>query len=226
MLPVPEFGGLTARATPDKPSAISRGNGIWGEHYAYKFRFGFEERYLTVDFRTGIGWTEAPSPAMVLETYFDDARSGREAGSFEEYASEFGWEWEEDLTVRRRVERSYRACLRADEQLRTLFGEHFEHAERVFTELNHPGRNSALSLAMLKAHSDGAPDSEEQRPLWRIQTVLDGFYDGTQNDADTAVRDLLTDLIHYCDTHGVDLDDELGRATSMARQESAEWHAS
>jgi hypothetical protein len=228
MLPVPEFGGLTAEVTPDKPNkiAIRREDG-W-DHYRYSVRFAFEQRHLTLPFSTGTGWNRAPRPAEALTSYFDDAIAGREADGWEDYARTFGYEWEEDPALARRAKRSYEACLKVDGQLRALFAEHFEHAERVFTELERrPGYSMSTAYVMQRSHAN-APDNSHDRVMWRMGTVLAGYYDGEQPGAglDTPVRDLLTDLIHYCDTHGVDLDDELGRATSMARQESAEWHAS
>ena len=223
MEPVPEFGGLTAEVTPDKPPTITHRVDGW-EHYAYKARFAFEQRRLTLDFRTGTAWTEAPTPAQVLESYFDDARSGREAEDFEDFASQYGYEWQEDAAVRRRSERTYKACLKADEQLRTLFGEHFEHAERVFTELGHPGHNSAVSLVMRQSLGD-APEDERQRVMWRMDTVLDGFYDGTlpAEDPGQPVRDLLTDVLHYCEARGINYSEQAAAARRMVTEERHDW---
>lgn len=225
MHPVPHFGGLTAEVAPDRPGPITtRSIDNW-ESYEYKVRFAFEERRLTLPFRTGIGWTEAPTPAMVLTSYFDDARSGRDAADWQEFASEFGYEWQEDPASARKAQRIYALCLKADEQLRTLFAEHFEHAERVFTELERPAGSSASTSYLMRRSLGSAPENEHERALWRMQTVLDGYYDGEQPgaEASTAVRDLLTDVIHYCAANGVSFSDEIAEASRMVSQERDDW---
>lgn len=71
-----------------------------------------------------------------------------------------------------------------------------------------------------------APEYDtEDRSLWRTETMLLGFYDEPDDDEDPgmAVRDLLTDLLHYCRAHDLDLDHELSGAEDMAAQELAEW---
>jgi hypothetical protein len=71
-----------------------------------------------------------------------------------------------------------------------------------------------------------APETDtEDRALWRIETTLRGFYDEPDDEADPgmAVRDLLTDLLHYCRVHDLDLEAELDGAGQMADMEHGEW---
>lgn len=73
---------------------------------------------------------------------------------------------------------------------------------------------------------DVAPATDtEDRALWRIETVLAGFYDepDDEDDPGMAVRDLLTDLIHYCRANELSLEAELAGAEDMAGMEHGEW---
>jgi hypothetical protein len=73
---------------------------------------------------------------------------------------------------------------------------------------------------------DLAPETDtEDRALWRMETTLIGFYDEPDDDEDPgmAVRDLLTDLVHYCRANALDLDHELEGAREMAGMEHGEW---
>lgn len=69
-----------------------------------------------------------------------------------------------------------------------------------------------------------APDTID-RALWRVETTLLGFYDEPDDEEDPgmAVRDLLTDLVHYCEVHDIDIEQELEGAQNMAAQEIHEW---
>ena len=58
------------------------------------------------------------------------------------------------------------------------------------------------------------PDPEQRndtRAHWADAALL-MFQDWTGSDAEDAVSDLLADLMHWCDRHGVDFDTELRRA--------------
>lgn len=205
MKPVPEFGGLTAQVSPDRPGAtVFREQ--WGMNvFEYRVRFAFEGRPLTGEFRTGTGWTEAPTPRLILETYFREARDSRDYDA-DEYAREFGFDLN-DPSQARQARRSYAAATKIDSDLRALFGEHFEHAERVFQQ-RPPG------------------ESKADEAIARVHGILTDLYDRDDDpdeQPEQAVRDLLTDLCHYVDAYGIDLDNELERAHSMAAQEQGDW---
>ena len=54
----------------------------------------------------------------------------------------------------------------------------------------------------------------------RVDVVLDAYVavvDGFRDEAD--VRDLLTDIMHYCDREGINFDQELSRATDNYAEE-------
>jgi hypothetical protein len=226
MQPVPEFGGLTAAVTPSKPSTITLRDEYNWEHFPYKVRFTFEQRHLTLSFKVGTGWTVAPTPAEVMTGYFDDVIGAREADGWEEYASMFGYEWQDDPAVARRAKQAYESCLKYEERLRALFGEHFEHAERVFTELRNPYAMLSESTAYVMRRSlTTAPDNEQDRALWRLQTVLEGYYDASLpiEDPGQPVRDLLTDVLHFCDARGINYSEQAGAARRMVTEERHDW---
>jgi len=70
--------------------------------------------------------------------------------------------------------------------------------------------------------ADAAPDQssvshyerEANMPLsvkWAAESLI-LHQDNTNSDDDDAVADLLADLMHYCEFHGLDFKDELRRA--------------
>ena len=58
------------------------------------------------DYKTGMGIDEAPDVADILGSYARDYVSANNAGSFEDWASDLGYD-----TDSRKAEESYRACL-------------------------------------------------------------------------------------------------------------------
>lgn len=63
------------------------------------------------------------------------------------------------------------------------------------------------------------------RALFRVELMIDLGYDRSLDpeEADQPVRDLLTDLVHYCAQHGVDIRHALERAEWMAEQDLTDW---
>lgn len=221
MHPVPQFGGLTAKITPSvKSAAAVRVENGWA-HYHYRVQFAFEGRHMTVQFKTGVGWDRLPTPAEVLEAHFGDALGGREADDWEDYASTFGYTWRDDPAEARRVKRTYHGCLMADRQLRQLFGEHFEHAERVFMERG--GEPAPIATTMREAMRQATVADTLGRGLWTIDTVLAGFYDVEGEEPEVPAGDLLADLMHWCAEHGVPWEEVLGRAERTYQSDREEW---
>jgi hypothetical protein len=60
-----------------------------------------------------------------------------------------------------------------------------------------------------------------ERAQARVEIALDLFYDGRSDyeEPDQPIRDLLSDLVHYCRERGIDLDYALERAEGMAAEE-------
>lgn len=70
------------------------------------------------------------------------------------------------------------------------------------------------------------PHDTRERANARVEITLDLFYDGRGDDIDEPeqpIRDLLTDLVHYCTERGIDLDYALECAEQTARREAALW---
>jgi hypothetical protein len=67
------------------------------------------------------------------------------------------------------------------------------------------------------------PDPDEQnddRANWAEATLIT-FMGCTGTDAEDAVADLLTDLMHWCDRRGVKFNHELDRAHGQYRDETS-----
>lgn len=69
------------------------------------------------------------------------------------------------------------------------------------------------------AAADNSPTSHYEKTArlpdsvkWARESLI-LHQDNTNSDDEDAVADLLSDLMHYCDFHGLDFKDELRRAT-------------
>jgi hypothetical protein len=64
------------------------------------------------------------------------------------------------------------------------------------------------------------PDGlNDDRAQW-AKEALGSFSKGAGSEEDTAVSDLLTDLRHYCDRHGLDWEEQLFRANNHYAEET------
>lgn len=92
----------------------------WQYAYHYKVTLKGFRRQLTVYFSMGYGHSREPEAVDVLECLALDA-SGVENASFEEWASEYGYD-----TDSRKAERTFKLYERQAAQLRRFLGDHFE----------------------------------------------------------------------------------------------------
>jgi hypothetical protein len=82
------------------------------------FRKSGEQGSLTFDYRMGLGLQgNEPKPAEVMDALLSDAVSYDGVASFEEWATEYGYD-----TDSRRAEGMYRACGETSRRLRTYLG--------------------------------------------------------------------------------------------------------
>jgi len=83
---------------------------------------------------------------------------------------------------------------------------------------------SAIELDRAQRPANGGPEHDTlERALWRIETVLAGFYDGETEEPVQALGDLMTDILHWCDYHDRSLSHAQDRATQMVDWERADW---
>jgi hypothetical protein len=87
----------------------------------YKCLFRSHGRQMTVAFSTGSGWHRDPEASDVLECLASDAAGIENARSFEDWASEYGYD--EDS---RTAERIYKACERAATKLHRFLGDAYD----------------------------------------------------------------------------------------------------
>jgi hypothetical protein len=96
---------------------------------AWRVRFRLGARSFTTRYYTGYGlrdrMADGPEPREVLDTILSDVFEYDNAGSFEDWASEYGYDLEDDAK-RKRAWRTYTAIARQGEQLRTFLGDLFE----------------------------------------------------------------------------------------------------
>lgn len=171
---------------------LTRDDEGW-EHYAYTVRLTRGDHSMTVPWRQGIGLTDDPDAATVLESLLMDA-SGVEnaAGDFEQWASEYGFD-----TDSRKAEAIFRQATEQTEQLRELLGEEFDAA--VF-----PDSLDAEDVGERLASGDGLGTYKivrmyaDERPSETIETGLtraeaqahcrrddthgDGWFDGFEEE--------------------------------------------
>lgn len=71
---------------------------------------------------------------------------------------------------------------------------------------------------------DDIPEQDTiDRALWRVDTILGGFYDGETEEPVQALGDLMTDILHWCDYHDRSLSGAEDRAMQMVEWERADW---
>jgi hypothetical protein len=104
--------GFTCQAINSRPDDL-----MSDLAFHYKCRITKGRRGFTLYFSQGSAHTSAPTLKDVLECICDDAASYENAGSFENWASEMGWD-----TDSRKAEKSYRATKRQSEQLKRTLG--------------------------------------------------------------------------------------------------------
>lgn len=100
-------------------------NGMEGMH-PYTVRLRFQRRSLTTSFFMGSALTREPTAADVLSSLLLDATSVENAGSFEEWARDLGYDPDS-----RKAEKIYRACERTVPKLRRFLGDHFDQLARA-----------------------------------------------------------------------------------------------
>lgn len=77
---------------------------------------------------------------------------------------------------------------------------------------------------LVQNHEDSATRSVEKAEL-ALTAVSDLTTDATNEDRETAVGDMLTDLIHFSMKHDLDFEMALLRARDMVVTENREWSA-
>lgn len=98
--------------------------------FHYKCRIQQYRRGFTLYFSQGGAHTQAPTVTDVLSCIAEDAASYENAGSFEDWAQEFGWD-----TDSRKAEKCYRATKRQSEQLKRALGAD-NYAYLIFDVMN------------------------------------------------------------------------------------------
>lgn len=89
--------------------------------HPWTVRLSYQGRQLTVPFYMGQALTEEPTAEEVLECLLSDASGVECARSFEDWASDLGFDPDS-----RKAERIYKACERIAVKLRRFLGEDFE----------------------------------------------------------------------------------------------------
>ena len=96
----------------------TRPDGIMADmSFHYKCRIQRYERGFTLYFSQGSGHTTEPTASEVLNCLADDAASYENAATFEDWASEFGYD-----TDSLKAEKIYRLVKRQAEQLKRVLG--------------------------------------------------------------------------------------------------------
>jgi len=83
----------------------------------WKCTIHFGKRRMTTYFSQGAAISRRPSPADVLNCLASDAAGVDNAGGFEDWAAEYGYDPDS-----RRAEKTYRLCERQTEKLKALLG--------------------------------------------------------------------------------------------------------
>lgn len=117
---------LSARVTYGSrlpvPESFPRGSTAW------TVTLRFQGRQMTVPFYTGPAISQDPTAADVLSCLLSDASSADNARSFEEWASDLGYD-----TDSRKAEATFKACQRISIKVRKLLGDDFD----AFTSAEH-----------------------------------------------------------------------------------------
>jgi hypothetical protein len=103
----------------EQHTVYTRPDGLMSDDmFHYKVRILCGHKGFGLYFSTGKGWNRTPELADVLDCIASDASSYENAQSFEDWASEFGYD-----TDSRKAEKMYRAIKRQAEQLKRMLGE-------------------------------------------------------------------------------------------------------
>lgn len=108
------------------------------EHHAYTVRLsrgelGVNHRTIDVPWRQGLGITDDPTAAVVLEALLMDAAGIENARGFEDWATEYGYDPDS-----RKAEHIYNAATRQTEGLKRLLGDDFERAVFPLSDAERP----------------------------------------------------------------------------------------
>lgn len=127
--------GITATAeqAPDNPQADDDTWGQTARHWLVTLRRQAardQTRTLEVPFSQGEGWTTDPTAKDVLECLASDASSVISGETFEEWASEYGYD-----TDSRRAERTFKAVKDQTAKAQAWLGR--EGLERLVWETDH-----------------------------------------------------------------------------------------
>lgn len=99
-----------ADANPNMEGSNNRNN--------YKCVLRMGRRQMTTPFSTGRGWTHEPDAADVLDCLASDSASIENARSFEEWASEYGYD-----TDSRKAEKAFKTCEQQAKKLQQFLGD-------------------------------------------------------------------------------------------------------
>lgn len=84
----------------------------------YRCTLRYKGRRYTFDFWQGVGITDDPTAAGVLECLLSDSTV---SDDFEEFCSEFGYD-----TDSRKAEATHKACVRVGENIKRLLGDDYD----------------------------------------------------------------------------------------------------
>ncbi len=90
-------------------------------HFAYTLKLSHEGRWIQIPWRQGVGITDEPELAGVLETLYGDASTVENATTFEEWAEDLGYDSDS-----RKAEAVYSAVIEQTNRLKGLLGEQYE----------------------------------------------------------------------------------------------------
>jgi hypothetical protein len=97
------------------------------EHHAYTLKLTYDGREMMSPWRAGLGITDDPTLADVLESLFLDTDSYTD--DFEEWASEYGYD-----TDSRKAEATWRAVGEQAAKVRALFGDDYDAVREQYQQ--------------------------------------------------------------------------------------------
>jgi hypothetical protein len=89
----------------------------------YKAVLHMDGRQMTTPFSTGSGWKHDPDAADILGSLVSDSSGYDSAGSFEDWANEYGYD-----TDSRKAERLYNAIGRESRKVKQFLADKYEYA--------------------------------------------------------------------------------------------------
>jgi hypothetical protein len=89
------------------------------------------------------------------------------------------------------------------------------------------GLIEVIGRLLMSRDPEVPPGDTFDRSDYRMGIVLACYdrVDDPINDPGMAVRDLLTDVLHYCEARNITFENEVAGAIDMFEQEQAEWDA-